>query len=227
MNEKDLERKFSNLEAKLSQNRGYTTELKNKMISTNDILIGHMNGLEKNLLEFGKPVIRLLEMLYSYVWSVSDNKDAIEDMKKDVVELHKVIEKFDGKKECSMCIKEAMCEFDELSRKKCKQNNKMFFKVSSKMEKKEWLNELYKTIQYWKKKYEECKKQIEKKDCNECDLYGECDHQGAYQINGKWCYDDSVGEKEGDNGVEAGSDKKASEVVLKSDSKLTESNNEN
>ncbi len=30
-----------------------------------------------------------------------------------------------------------------------------------------------------------------KRDCNECDLYGECDHQGAYKINDKWCYEDS------------------------------------
>jgi len=29
------------------------------------------------------------------------------------------------------------------------------------------------------------------KDCNKCDLYGECDHQGAYQKDGKWCYEDS------------------------------------
>jgi len=25
--------------------------------------------------------------------------------------------------------------------------------------------------------------------CNECDLYGECDHQGAYKKDGKWCYE--------------------------------------
>ena len=28
-----------------------------------------------------------------------------------------------------------------------------------------------------------------KQDCNKCDLYGECDHQGAYKINGMWCYE--------------------------------------
>ena len=27
--------------------------------------------------------------------------------------------------------------------------------------------------------------------CNECDLWGECDHQGAYVKDGKWCYDGS------------------------------------
>ena len=35
----------------------------------------------------------------------------------------------------------------------------------------------------------------EKKNCNKCELYGECDHQGAYQKNGKWCYEQSGGEK--------------------------------
>lgn len=30
------------------------------------------------------------------------------------------------------------------------------------------------------------------KDCNECDLYGECDHQGAYQKDGKWCYESPI-----------------------------------
>jgi len=29
----------------------------------------------------------------------------------------------------------------------------------------------------------------EKMDCNKCDYYGECDHQGAYQKDGKWCYE--------------------------------------
>jgi len=33
-------------------------------------------------------------------------------------------------------------------------------------------------------------------DCNECELYGECDHQGAYQKDGKWCYEDLGNEKE-------------------------------
>ena len=33
------------------------------------------------------------------------------------------------------------------------------------------------------------------KDCKECDLYGECDHQGAYQKDGKWCYEDSKSSK--------------------------------
>lgn len=26
-------------------------------------------------------------------------------------------------------------------------------------------------------------------NCDNCNLYGECDHQEAYQKNGKWCYD--------------------------------------
>lgn len=25
--------------------------------------------------------------------------------------------------------------------------------------------------------------------CNKCNLYGECDHQGAYKKDGKWCYE--------------------------------------
>jgi len=25
--------------------------------------------------------------------------------------------------------------------------------------------------------------------CDECQLWGECDHQGAYYKNGKWCYE--------------------------------------
>ena len=29
----------------------------------------------------------------------------------------------------------------------------------------------------------------EERDCNKCPLYGECDHQGAYFKNGKWCYE--------------------------------------
>ncbi len=28
-----------------------------------------------------------------------------------------------------------------------------------------------------------------KKGCNGCEFWGECDHQGAYHIDGKWCYD--------------------------------------
>jgi len=28
-------------------------------------------------------------------------------------------------------------------------------------------------------------------NCNKCDFYGECDHQGAYKKDGKWCYEDS------------------------------------
>lgn len=35
----------------------------------------------------------------------------------------------------------------------------------------------------------------EPKDCNKCPFYGECDHQGAYQKDGKWCYEASGGEK--------------------------------
>ena len=34
------------------------------------------------------------------------------------------------------------------------------------------------------------------KDCNKCDLYGECDHQGAYQKDGKWCYEPKTEKKE-------------------------------
>lgn len=33
------------------------------------------------------------------------------------------------------------------------------------------------------------KLKIKIKDCNECNLYSECDHQGAYMKDGKWCYD--------------------------------------
>ena len=29
------------------------------------------------------------------------------------------------------------------------------------------------------------------RDCTKCDFYGECDHQGAYKKDGKWCYEDS------------------------------------
>ena len=29
----------------------------------------------------------------------------------------------------------------------------------------------------------------EKKQCEECDYYGQCDHQGAYKRDGKWCYE--------------------------------------
>ena len=35
-----------------------------------------------------------------------------------------------------------------------------------------------------------------KRDCDKCYLYSECDHQGAYQKDGKQCYEDSGGEKE-------------------------------
>ncbi|MCK4976049.1 MAG: hypothetical protein KAS36_03880 [Anaerolineales bacterium] len=31
---------------------------------------------------------------------------------------------------------------------------------------------------------------LEKKDCDDCDSYGQCDHQGAYKKDGKWCYED-------------------------------------
>lgn len=34
------------------------------------------------------------------------------------------------------------------------------------------------------------------KDCNECEFYGECDHQGAYQLDGKWCYEPKTEKKE-------------------------------
>lgn len=27
------------------------------------------------------------------------------------------------------------------------------------------------------------------RDCNKCNFYGECDHQGAYKKDGKWCYE--------------------------------------
>ncbi len=30
---------------------------------------------------------------------------------------------------------------------------------------------------------------LPKQNCDKCDLYGECDHQGAYQKDGKWCYE--------------------------------------
>ena len=33
------------------------------------------------------------------------------------------------------------------------------------------------------------KLKIEIKNCNECNLYNECDHQGAYIKDGKWCYE--------------------------------------
>jgi hypothetical protein len=32
----------------------------------------------------------------------------------------------------------------------------------------------------------------EKKDCTKCDDYGECDHQGAYKINGRWCWEEPL-----------------------------------
>jgi len=32
-------------------------------------------------------------------------------------------------------------------------------------------------------------------DCNKCNLYAECDHQGAYKKDGKWCYEVLGGEK--------------------------------
>jgi len=28
-----------------------------------------------------------------------------------------------------------------------------------------------------------------KRDCKDCELYRECDYQGAYQKDGKWCYE--------------------------------------
>jgi len=28
------------------------------------------------------------------------------------------------------------------------------------------------------------------RDCDKCDDYGECDHQGAYKIEGKWCFEE-------------------------------------
>lgn len=28
--------------------------------------------------------------------------------------------------------------------------------------------------------------------CNKCELYGECDHQGVYKKDGKWCYDNRL-----------------------------------
>jgi hypothetical protein len=34
---------------------------------------------------------------------------------------------------------------------------------------------------------------MEKKNCNECQFYGKCDHQGAYKKDGKWCYEDDEG----------------------------------
>jgi len=33
------------------------------------------------------------------------------------------------------------------------------------------------------------KKYPQRVDCKKCDLYGECDHQGAYKKDGKWCYE--------------------------------------
>ena len=32
-------------------------------------------------------------------------------------------------------------------------------------------------------------KSLPKKDCNRCDKYGECDHQGAYRIKDRWCWE--------------------------------------
>lgn len=27
------------------------------------------------------------------------------------------------------------------------------------------------------------------RSCDNCQFYGECDHQGPYQKNNKWCYE--------------------------------------
>ena len=48
---------------------------------------------------------------------------------------------------------------------------------------------------FTKEEWEIVEREARKKDCNKCDLYGECDHQGAYQKDDKWCYEASGGEK--------------------------------
>jgi len=40
-----------------------------------------------------------------------------------------------------------------------------------------------------KRKIQPLESLIGKINCNQCNLYGECDHQGAYQKDGKWCYE--------------------------------------
>jgi len=34
------------------------------------------------------------------------------------------------------------------------------------------------------------------KECSKCELYGECDHLGAYKKDGKWCYEKQIKEEQ-------------------------------